>query len=185
MTKSLEELANLDIADFSLMNRRELSKVVSRLSSAANKRLKRMEQKEIESPAYKSAQKSGGRFGAKGKTLNQLRAEYMRVSDFLKMKTSTVKGYKKVKQEFYKRVEAKIGEELTEDELSKFWSFYNEIEPSLEAVKYTYKDRQKVVYEIFTESKDSTIEELVNTANNLLFKPEVKKDEMSDFFTIE
>ena len=107
------------------------------------------------------------------------------LSDFLKMKTSTVKGYKKVKQEFYKRVEAKIGEELTEDELSKFWSFYNEIEPSLEAVKYTYKDRQKVVYEIFTESKDSTIEELVNTANNLLFKPEVKKDEMSDFFTIE
>lgn len=186
MTKSLEELANLDIADFSLMNRRELSKVVSRLSSAANKRLKRMEQREIESPAYKSAQKSGGRFGAKGKTLNQLRAEYMRVSGFLKSKTSTISGYSKVKKEFYERVNVKLGEELTEDELSKFWQFYNEIEPKLAGFNLGSNDRQKFVYNVFQEGKEDTIEDMMNRAIAKLDESIENDDyEISDFFAIE
>lgn len=69
----------------------------NRLVSMANKRLRRMEQKGLKTPAYKSAKKSGGTFhNKKGATFNEKQKEYHRVKQFLGMKTSTIKGSKEV-----------------------------------------------------------------------------------------
>ena len=124
----IDELINLDIGDISKLNRAELAKVVSQLGSAANKRVKRFEQKGIETPATKGLQRSGGNISVKGKNINQLRSEYVRAKTFLSAKTSTSKGFKTVKKQFEKR----IGGALTPEETKKFWSAYNklsEIEP--------------------------------------------------------
>ena len=69
----------------------------SRKVSMANKRLKRMEEQNLTmSPAYKKWIEEGGqKFGIKGKSTEEVRAEVARLNKFLKQTTSTVRGTKK------------------------------------------------------------------------------------------
>lgn len=69
----------------------------SRKVSMANKRLKRMEQQDLTmSPAYKKWVDEGGqKFGIKGKSTQEVRAEVARLNKFLNQTTSTVRGTKK------------------------------------------------------------------------------------------
>lgn len=71
-----------------------LKKEVSRMASMANKRLKRLEKNELTHlPSYKAWEENGSiRFSVKGKTHQQLQAEYWRLKNFLDAKTSTVRG---------------------------------------------------------------------------------------------
>lgn len=73
---------------------KELRKEVSRLSSMANKRLKRLENAGLtHSPAYKKWLAEGGqKFGVKGKTINEVQAELARLRNFINSKTSTIRG---------------------------------------------------------------------------------------------
>ena len=73
--------------------RREASRKVS----MANKRLKRMEEQNLSmSPAYRKWIDEGGqKFGIKGKTNAEVKAEVARLNKFLKQTTSTVRGTKK------------------------------------------------------------------------------------------
>ena len=69
----------------------------SRKVSMANKRLKRIEEQNLTmSPAYKKFIDEGGqKFGIKGKSATEVRAEVARLNKFLKQTTSTVRGTKK------------------------------------------------------------------------------------------
>lgn len=69
----------------------------SRKVSMANKRLKRMEDQNLTmSPAYKKWVDEGGqKFGIKGKSTQEVKAEVARLNKFLKQTTSTVRGTKK------------------------------------------------------------------------------------------
>ena len=69
----------------------------SRKVSMANKRLKRMEEQNLTmSPSYKKwADEGGQKFGVKGKSTQEVRAEVARLNSFLKQTTSTVRGTKK------------------------------------------------------------------------------------------
>ena len=69
----------------------------SRKVSMANKRLKRMEEQNLTmSPAYKKWVDEGGqKFGIRGKSTQEVRAEVARLNKFLNQTTSTVRGTKK------------------------------------------------------------------------------------------
>jgi fumarate hydratase class II len=68
-------------------------KEASRLASLANKRVARLEANDLtDSPAYQMYIKTGGKFGVKGKTHNELQQEVSRLKRFIDMNTSTVKG---------------------------------------------------------------------------------------------
>ena len=69
----------------------------SRKVSMANKRLKRMEEQNLSmSPAYKKWVDEGGqKFGIRGKSTQEVRAEVARLNKFLNQTTSTVRGTKK------------------------------------------------------------------------------------------
>ena len=68
-------------------------KEASRLASLANKRVQRLEANDLQdSPAYQMYIKTGGKFGVKGKTHNELQQEVSRLKRFIDMNTSTVKG---------------------------------------------------------------------------------------------
>ena len=69
----------------------------SRKVSMANKRLKRMEEQNLTmSPSYKKWVDEGGqKFGIKGKSTQEVRAEVARLNKFLNQTTSTVRGTKK------------------------------------------------------------------------------------------
>lgn len=76
---------------------RKYRQEASRKVSMANKRLQRMENQNLKmSPAYKKWVEDGGqKFGIKGKSNNEVKAEVARLNKFLNQTTSTVKGTKK------------------------------------------------------------------------------------------
>ena len=76
---------------------RKYRQEASRKVSMANKRLKRMEEQNLTmSPAYKKWVDEGGqKFGIKGKSTQEVKAEVARLNSFLKQTTSTVRGTKK------------------------------------------------------------------------------------------
>lgn len=76
-----------------------LRSAVTRLSSAMNKRLDRAEKAGVDSPAVRDVRSSGGRFSAKGKTFEGLKAEFIRIKSFFQNPTSTRKGWDKVQKE--------------------------------------------------------------------------------------
>ena len=76
---------------------RKYRQEASRKVSMANKRLKRMEEQNLTmSPSYKKWVEEGGqKFGIKGKTTQEVKAEVARLNKFLNQTTSTVRGTKK------------------------------------------------------------------------------------------
>ena len=76
---------------------RKYRQEASRKVSMANKRLKRLEEQDLTmSPSYKKWLDEGGqKFGVKGKTTQEVKAEVARLNKFLNQTTSTVRGAKK------------------------------------------------------------------------------------------
>lgn len=97
-------------------NQADLSHIVSRMSSVANKRLKAMEDKGISysNSEYPDAIAGVRKFGAAGKTLGQLRSEFKRLHGFLNSAMSTLTGRAKSYYEAKKRVAEKQGREFDE-----------------------------------------------------------------------
>lgn len=137
MAQSIEKLLELTPEQLARMNEKQLREVVSQMASAANKRLKRLEKVEMGTyaPAYrKTIQRGystlqGGKFGVKGKNLNQLRNEYKAVKTFLTSKTGSARNYSKYRAEVFKRIKVRFN---NADQEREFWKAYNmleEIEP--------------------------------------------------------
>lgn len=90
---SLKDLTNLDPEELLDMPEPALREAVSRMSQAANKRVRRASKQEYISPAVQAA-KRGGEFSVKGKDITSLRNEYVRARGFLGNELSTASGYK-------------------------------------------------------------------------------------------
>lgn len=107
----VRQILDLSIETVNKMTAAELKKNVQILASAANKRLARLGSTEIGkvAPAYLSAAKrsytgaAGGKFGTAGKSRNQLLNEYIAIKSFMKMKTSSVKGWTKTLEKSFER----------------------------------------------------------------------------------
>lgn len=161
---TVSELLDIPQNVISAMTRSELSQVVSRLSSAANKRLKRIGEY-FERQGYGAMKVD--RFGAKGKNINQLRSELSRLQNFFERKTSTVTGIKKVEREFKKRVSDRGGftpSEFTSDQLSRFWHAYKRAEEmGLFAGVYGDSDKaQKAVFQSWAKNPNESINDFIS-----------------------
>lgn len=187
---STQEISNIDLETLNSWDRRTIARAVRRLSDTANKRLKSFEKKGIESPAYLNVVRSGGKFNTRGKTINQLRSEFIRVRNFLRMKTSTQKGYERVKQDFFTRVGATKLERMTLDDdlLNKFWHVVSEIEPDIAKFIKGSGEQQKYVYDIFIQNSDLTEDALKKKVSEELdfFYKATQERELSgmDFFSV-
>lgn len=123
---TVQDILNMDIATFNKLSAPEMRKVVGRLVSAGNKRLRSFERSGESSPAVRYVNKSGGAFSTKGKDLNALRAEYTRAKNFLQSKTGTRKGWKQVKKETIAGLK-KHGIEMTEQKFNDVWTAYEDL----------------------------------------------------------
>lgn len=123
---SVQDILNMDIQTFNKLNASDLRKVVGRLVSAGNKRLRSFERAGESSPATRHVVKSGGAFSTKGKDLNALRAEYTRAKNFMQAKTGTRKGWKQVKKETIQGLR-KQGVEMTESQFEDVWKAYEDL----------------------------------------------------------
>lgn len=122
---NVTDLLNMDPDELMKMNRKELAKVITNLGNTANRRIKRLEKEDLESPALRSIQKSGGRITARGKNLNQLRAEFFRAKQFYEAKTSTVKGWKSTQKETRERLKSQTGVDMSAENEKLFWDVFS------------------------------------------------------------
>lgn len=108
----------------------DMSYIVSRLSAVANKRLKAMESKGIKFSQTQIPESISGvkKFGAKGKTLGQLKSEFKRLYGFLNSKMSTLTGRVDAYYEAKKRVAEKRGEEFTQSRNEARKEYYSSVE---------------------------------------------------------
>lgn len=113
----ITDILNIDLNTFNSLNESQLRSILSRLVSASNKRIRRLEEHNINSPALQGLGKQKV-FSTKLPTdtskqqrVNRLRSEFARARSFLTSETSTIGGYKK----FTKRTTERIAKELNID----------------------------------------------------------------------
>lgn len=154
--KSVEDLIHLSATQIKGYDRQNLARIVTKLDSAANKRIVRLEKAGYNTPAMRAAKvDKGERFSVAGKNLKELRAAYIRVSNFLKSDTSTKKGYKsflKNMQKSFADKGVKIGgggDKDTQDFIQKetrIFDWLKERNPIIEESGYKY-EAMKIISE--------------------------------------
>ena len=90
MAYNSKQALNLTGVDLRKMNRSELSKIVSTLASAGNKRIVRLEK--AGQPITQTVRK----FSVAGKTKNELMKEFTRVKNFMQSETQSLRGQKDI-----------------------------------------------------------------------------------------
>ena len=189
---TIQDILNMDNATFNKLNASEMRKVVGRLVSAGNKRLRSFERAGESSPATRHVAKSGGMFSTKGKDLNALRAEYTRAKNFMQSKTGTRKGWKQVKKETIQGLK-KHGVEMTDSQFNDVWKAYEDLkelspEVANRGLKYSVL---KDVADMVTDT-DKSADEIAMAVNENLSKIYEEQaglnngtDGVSGFFEIE
>ena len=179
--KSIEQIREIPPEEFNKFDKKTLAAAVTRMASAANKRLRRFEKSGIETPATISVSKSGGKFSVKGKSLNQLRSEFIRVKNFLGMKTATQKGYAKVKRDFIERVNATAQQsvKLSDKFLNRFWRIYDKTANLAPFVKGS-PDRQKMVFDLMVDNPELSEDDLLTRLNDT-FDSRYEEEQMIEY----
>lgn len=153
--RTASQIASMPIQEFNRMDEADMRRAVSTMASVANKRLRRFQAAGESSPAVRSVEESGGRFSVKGKTLNELRSEFMRAKQFLESPTGTRSGWEKVKRGVIDAL-ARRGVEISNKTFDDFWEAYEKLkeisqEAGNRALKY---DVMKTVGEMVEQGRD-------------------------------
>lgn len=179
---SVQDIINMDIDKFNKLTEPQLRKVVGRLVSAGNKRLRSFERAGESSPATRHVSRSGGVFSTKGKDINQLRAEFVRAKNFMIAKTGTRAGWKKVKRETIKSLKEK-GINLTEKQFDDFWNAYEdlkEMNPSVSNKGLKYNVLQDIADMVTDDTL--TADEIALKMNDEISKIYEEKEGLNDGF---
>ena len=189
---TVQDILNMDNATFNKLTESEMRKVVGRLVSAGNKRLRSFERAGESSPATRHVENSGGAFSTKGKDLNALRAEYTRAKNFLQARTGTRRGWTKTKRETIEGL-SKQGVEMSEKQFEKVWKAYEdlkELSPEVANRGLKYSVLKDVANMVTDESK--TADEIAVALNENLsqiYEEQARLehgfDGVSGFFEIE
>lgn len=194
---SVNQLLNIGATELKGYDRDNLARIVTKLNSAANKRLTRLEKEGYNTPAMrKNHVDKGERFSANNKNLKQLRAEYIHVSSFLKDKTSTIKGYKKFLQKLKKKFNengVNIGGDTEKeiqdfiDQETKIYDWLKERNPFIEESGYKYEAMLRVSEMVEQKNlSERAIKRRMNQWAKKVYKEEQRKNSIdtSDFIDI-
>lgn len=191
--KTVNDILSMSNKMFDKLTEPELRKVTTKLVSAANKRLKRMEQKGVKSPAYEEVMTSGGKFSIKGKTEQQVRNEFIRIKKFMQSETGTIKGATKYEKEIIKRLE-KGG--VTGVNSSNVWDIIKTIHDAkqdLPQLNNIPPSKDKTVMALYRKYRAGKIsfDELNDSVNKYIETKYLEKQDMyqdvstAEFFEIE
>lgn len=119
----ITDILDIDLDTFNNLNESQLRALTSRLVSASNKRIRRLEKHKINSPAMQQLG-DNKKFStklpknvSKQQRVNKLRSEFARARSFLTSETSTIGGYNKFKERTYERIHKETG--IPKDVLGK------------------------------------------------------------------
>ena len=177
---SINDIMSIKTDQLKGMNARQQREIVSRLVSASNKRLRNIAKSGIITPASIKAELSGGKFSVKGKSENELINEFIRAKNFLKSKTSSIQGYKKIVKGIENQLKkAGLDEGSTATELmANAYSIYDvlaEFNPSIKNQRDKYKIANKIAEIMETSSLD--VETVLKESQEWLMSEYLKAQE--------
>lgn len=119
----ISDILDIGLDEFNKLKESDLRHLTSRLVSASNKRIRRLEKHDLNTPALQGLGKEKAfstklpKGTSRQQRVNRLRAEFSRARDFLTSETSTISGYRS----FVGRTEERIARELgiSKDEVSR------------------------------------------------------------------
>lgn len=175
-SNKISDILDLPLSTIMSMSRNDLAKTVSKLASAGNKRLVRLQKQNITTPASEYILKHGGKFSVAGKNVAELREEFQRAKGFFESKTATVRGYKKWSSEMAKTLFKNTGinyDELSEDKKRIFWKAYAKLE-ELDYANVHDKQYRSSVNEIYDAVKgglsEDDIESFATKLNDKIYE---------------
>ena len=165
---NVKDILSMSFRDIQKLNKKELAKIVTQLSSAANKRMKRFKESKEVSPAYRVAEKYG-KFSGKGKNLNQLRAEYSRARIFMESGTGSLRKWNRIKAETVKTLE-NMGVHIPEASIGEVMQIYGKVKSEFPEMTESalYAPAIQSIYDRMSsgESADS----IINNARNMMIE---------------
>lgn len=181
---------NMTASDFSKLSEKELRKVVQNLADTGNKRIKRMQEAGLKSPAlnYIEHSKGGAKFSTKGKKLNQLRAEYIRAKNFLTAETGNVKGARNFIKNSVKGFYEKTGIKMSVVDFQDIMEIYEDIkraDPSIVSYKYHFIESITQEYEMGATSVEDIKTRLYNRREEIYLEKVARErdnESISSFF---
>lgn len=158
---------------------RELKAETSRLNSMANKRIRRLQEKGMSTPAYDKWIADGGEFfSVRGKDWNETQKELARVRNFIDSKTSSIRGATNVLKEMAENTGIKYDSvaslqaksNMFFELASKTEQYLRMMEDSASAIGYQkiweainqYVEEQEIELEHLTDGVSSMVEELAD-----------------------
>lgn len=172
---TVREILDIDISDVNKFNEKTLRAAVQTLSDAANKRVRRINNAGVVSPAVRAAEQQG-KFTPKGKNRNQLLSEFVRAVNFLQSETSTVRGARKFTDKIRKNLgmnKTATAEDL-DNENKKFWNTFLDLYNNAQNL-WTHSILgsqvvKQVLTDIRSENPNATWQEIANLAQKTLDK---------------
>ena len=139
---SVSDIMNMPISKLSTYTPTQQREIVSRVASAANKRLRNLEKQNISNPATRKLNASGGKISVRGKTGDDLIKEFNRARDFMKNRFSSAKEWKKTVK---KLSQSEQLQGIPEHEIGEVFDYYDiarETDPNVvnELSKYELMD---------------------------------------------
>ena len=191
----ISDILNMDWDSLNRLSTKEMKQVTSRLVSASNKRIRRLEQTERgkSSFAYQSVEERGRKFSVRGKNVNQVKQEFKLAKQFLGYKTSTVKGWKEYRSKVEQRTGyATSGESLnwSERTWSKYWKVYRRFEETHGgSFKKGDSDRIQQMLTSIMESNDKrksadSFQRMIEDEYEDMYESE-EYDDIDDYFDLE
>lgn len=129
-TFTAKELAEMSVLDLrkEYSDRSELASTILPMVTAANKRLKRLQQEKEKHPEFKSPaleyhtdkNNNVDRFSVENKSEAELLNTFKEVKTFMNASTSTVSGTKKYRKEQLQRLENILSESATQEKVKQF-----------------------------------------------------------------
>ena len=188
---SVNDILSMSQSEFSKYSVSDQRKIVGRLVSAGNKRIRAFEKNNDTSPAYESLMKSGGKLSTRGKDSEGLKRELERARTFMKQETSSLKNWNRIKKSIIKDLESKAGIKVSGKDLGELLNIISQARQDMVVTRgMKYQIMKNVAVEIASGNRRSTdeiINDIRNTVNNAYKESQdyaEKARSMSEFFDI-
>ncbi len=177
----ITDIMDLDWDDVRNMTRKELASITSKLASAANKRLRRFEEKGEVSPAYRYAQRAGD-FSVRNKNVNQLRAEYVRAKTFLQQETSSLRKWEHVKTETVQTLND-MGVRIPKEDVGKVMRIYGKVKDEFPDLtdSQIYAPAIQQIYDKMQSGADPA--DIINDTRNMMIQGYEARERENNAFT--
>lgn len=167
-----EKLSQMSATEYHSLNIREQAALVSKLASAANKRMKSLVERNIITPERLKYEREG-RFGAKGKTKAGLESEFLRLREFFAAPTTTRTATKWLK-DFFSRMKEEYPEISGDYEdagqyvTARASYLYDEYVERLKELGYSSERVRQIIYEYLVDHPFASLEDDMDYFESLI-----------------